>query len=94
MNTIGPFLKQLRLQQGLQRKVVAQQVGVSSQFLSHIEHGFVVPSDTRLRQLAEVLGGGDFDYFSLLAGRVPADVLARLQEDPELLITIRAAHSR
>jgi DNA-binding XRE family transcriptional regulator len=89
MTTLGSTLRTLRTQQKLTLKQLAARLDVSWEFLGQVERNRVVPSESRIRQLANVLGTNP-EYLNLLAGRVPQDILHTLQIKPSILASIRA----
>lgn len=70
---------------GLSQTAVANAIGVSKSFLSHMEAGKRSPSDDQLEKLANILQLPT-DMLSLAAGRVPGDVEAALQADPASVV--------
>jgi transcriptional regulator with XRE-family HTH domain len=72
-------------------KQAAPEIGVSYTYLSKLENGHVEPSDETLRRLAAYYGV-DGDALGALAGRLPADVTAYLQEDPERVLALLRSH--
>lgn len=85
---LGPKLRELRLAKRLTLREVADQLGTSATFVHHLECDVTRPSEERLTQLAKVLDA-DFDELNLLTDRIPADVLGKLKERPELLNRLR-----
>jgi transcriptional regulator with XRE-family HTH domain len=85
---LGNALKALRESAGLTHRELALAMGVTRSYVTQIENNFTIPTPERLQQLAKLLDA-DVDHLTLLAGRVPADVVEALRVDPTLLITIR-----
>lgn len=84
----GDRLRNLRLQNGLNQRELADEVGIDFTYLSKIETGKMSPpSQDTIRKLAEVLGA-DLDELLVLAGRVPDDVkevVTQSREHPAFL---------
>ena len=78
----GTWLKEQRLLHGLNQRALAEQLGVSSGFLSRVESDDKRLSADALARLAAVLGV-DPVQVQLRAGVVPADLSARIASDPE-----------
>lgn len=51
----GPYLKKLRLKKNIRANYVAKQIGVSKEYLSRIEKGERMPSDSVLSSYIDVL---------------------------------------
>lgn len=85
---LGTTLKALRQRAGLTHRELAQAIGVTRTFITQVENNSLIPSSARLQQLATVLNG-DFDQLTLLAGRIPPDVVDTLRAKPALISTIR-----
>jgi transcriptional regulator with XRE-family HTH domain len=88
MHTLGAVVRSSRREKGLTLRALAALVEVSATYIHQIERGERIPSEGAARALAKVLDL-DVDRLSLLAGSVPADVLAALRAHPELLTRIR-----
>jgi transcriptional regulator with XRE-family HTH domain len=86
---LGSRLRELRLAKKLSLRQLGSQLGVSATYINQLEHDVTRPSDTRLCQLADILDT-DLDTLTLLANRIPADILDKLQQNPTLLTHIRA----
>lgn len=88
----GERLRKLRLQQGLNQRDLANQVGIDFTYLSKIETGKMSPpSQETIRKLAKALDT-DEDELLVLAGRVPddvKDVVTRSRQLPAFLREIR-----
>ncbi|MFN3201009.1 MAG: GTP cyclohydrolase FolE2 [Bradymonadia bacterium] len=78
----GQWLRRLRQDLGMRQSELAQKVGCSTSFLSKVEHGTKAPGEACLGALAEALGQDPLKLY-LRAGVIPAELLARVQADPE-----------
>lgn len=65
--SLGPALKDLRVQRGLSGKRLAELAGMSQSKISRIENGLTVPSDADIARLSGALGAGDVFTQQLLA---------------------------
>ena len=79
---LGRYIRNLRQRQSKGLKTVAPEIGVSHAYLSKLENGVQDPSGELLGRLAHYYDT-DPDVFSILEGRIPDDVVAALQENPE-----------
>lgn len=79
---LGRYLRRLRNRKEKSLKGAAPEIGVSHAYLSKLETGAQSPSDELLERLAAYYEA-DADVLAILAGRIPDDVLAALQGDPE-----------
>jgi len=93
MTGLGERLRELRLARARGLKRVAPDLGVSYTYLSKLENGLVEPSPKTLLRLAEYYEVS-FEGLAGLAGRLPDDLMARLQADPEGLISVLREHFR
>jgi len=78
----GKVLRQLRATRGLGIKKLAPELGVSYSYLSKLENSEVGPSEDMIGRVAKYFGY-DKDRLLLSAGKVPADVLQILQNNPD-----------
>jgi len=78
----GAWLKEQRLGLGLNQRTLAEQLGVSSGFLSRVESDEKRLSPEALARLAGVLGVDPL-HVQLRAGAVPQELSARIAADPE-----------
>jgi HTH-type transcriptional regulator, competence development regulator len=91
---LGSELRLLRQARGLRQRDVAEVVHVSRAFLSQVESGYdAPPSEAKLRELAEVLGG-DPDKLLALAGKLPTDLHDALVTRPDMWPAIRLSATR
>lgn len=90
--TFGDRLRELRLQNGLNQRDLAEKVGIDFTYLSKIENDKMSPpSQETIRKLAEELEA-DLDELLILANRVPDDVkevITKSREHPAFLREIQ-----
>jgi transcriptional regulator with XRE-family HTH domain len=80
--TFGEALREKRIEKGFSLRKFAQLVGVSPTYLSQVEQGNVdPPTADRVKHMAELFGENP-DAWIALAGRVPEDLPAIIQEEP------------
>jgi hypothetical protein len=89
---LGGFLRAKRTAQGVGLRELARNVGISPAYLSKIETGqFPPPAEDKLVAIAEQLNLNS-DVLMAQAGRVPADVLATMKQQPiQMNNLVRAA---
>ena len=97
-STFGEFLRRSRLEKqaddpAFSVRQLARRVGIEPSYLSKIERNQEAPpGEATVRRIAEALGQ-DTDTLLALAGKVPADLVAIIQERPavvaELLRSVR-----
>ncbi|GIW90228.1 MAG: transcriptional regulator [Pirellulaceae bacterium] len=81
-NTFGQRLRNKRIAKGYSLRKFAELVGVSPTYLSQVEQGNVQPPTAdRVKRMAELLGENPDEWIAL-AGRVPEDLPAIIQEEP------------
>ncbi len=79
----GEELRAKRLECGHTLRKFAAIVGVSPTYLSQVEQGNIdPPTADRVTEMAKLLGA-DVDEWIALAGRVPNDLPAIIQQDPK-----------
>ena len=66
---------------------VAQRIEVEPSFLSKVERGREVPSELKIRRLAEELGANS-DVLLALAGKVSGDLQQVIRKRPELFAQV------
>ena len=90
--TFGEFIREKRSQKGLSLRRFAELVDLSPTYISQIENGVQAPPTAdRARAMAQVLGEAE-DVVIVMAGRIPEDIAAILQERPgEMSAFIREA---
>jgi transcriptional regulator with XRE-family HTH domain len=98
-SSLGPALKDLRLQRGLSGKHLAELAGMSQSKISRIETGLTMPSDADVARLSGALGADETLTRELLAearrSREPAnewesgevDLASRQQETEHIEVT-------
>lgn len=64
METLGSRIKELRLEQNLTLKQVADKAACTAAYLSQVEHDKTSPSIASLKRIAEVLGARIVDFFT------------------------------
>jgi transcriptional regulator with XRE-family HTH domain len=81
----GTILRELRKTSGVGIKKLAPELGVSYSYLSKLENGEVNPSEAVVERVAHYF---DYDVNRLLlsAGKVPADIMRILQENPDAAV--------
>ncbi len=90
----GQRLRDLRKQKNLSQRDLAAQVGIDFTYLSKIEGGRLdPPSEGIIRRLAQVLEA-DEDELINLAGKVPKDLKAVLEESPQAVELLRVLSER
>lgn len=83
MAALGQRIKAGRAARGMLQSEVAHEAGISVSYLCKIEIGKECPAEETIVAIAEVLNLNP-DELLLAAGRMPSDVMARLQADPDL----------
>ena len=86
----GQRLRDLRKQKNLSQRDLAARVGIDFTYLSKIEGGRLdPPSEIVIRHIAQVLDA-DEDELINLAGKVPKDLKAVLEESPQAVELLRS----
>lgn len=85
--TFGRVLRELRQNSGVGIKRLAPQLGVSYSYVSKLENEVTTPSEEFVQKTAAYF---EVDPNPLLyaAGKIPADVLRILQDNPERAIAL------
>ncbi len=78
--TLGDFVNRARLEKGLGLRALARALGIVPSYLSDIENNRRVPSESVLRELANVLDL-DFEILMQRAGRLGEDAERYLREN-------------
>jgi len=78
----GKVLRQLRAKRGLGIKKLAPELGVTYSYLSKLENNEVGPSEDLIGRVAKYFSYNQ-NRLLLSAGKVPADVLEILQNNPD-----------
>src|SRR5713101_2098099 len=90
----GRRLRDLRKQKNVSQRDLAAQVGIDITYLSKIEVGrSAPPSEEVIRHIAQVLDA-DEDELINLAGKVPKDLKAVLEESPQAVELLRVLSER
>lgn len=90
----GQYLRELRKQKKISQRDLATQVGVDFTYLSKIEGGRLAPpSEDVIRRLAQVLDANEDELINL-AGKVPKDLKAVLEESPQAVELLRVLSER
>ncbi len=88
--TFGQLLREKRVAKGYSLRKFAQLVGISPTYLSQVEQGNVDPPTAgRVKRMAELLDENPDEWIAL-AGRVPDDLPAIIQEKVEVPDLLRA----
>lgn len=87
MEQLGDIVRSLRLAKGLGIKKLAQELALSHSYISHIERGKAIPSDSLLRKLAAYFGANEEELL-LASGRLPKDVKKILYEHPKEAVKV------
>ena len=91
METGGEIIRNLRLEKGLSLKDLGEQVKVNYVYLSRLERGMEIPSETLIKQLAENLNyKGNFDELVASFGKVPTAIKQLILDDPSSVIELPA----
>jgi HTH-type transcriptional regulator, competence development regulator len=86
--TFGQALRAKRQEKKYGLREFAEMVGVSPTYLTQVEQSNVAPPTAeRISRIAELLQE-DPDEWTLLAGRLPEDLLAVFQKNPKYLPTL------
>ncbi len=87
----GERVRQLRRQQGMTQRDLADEIGVSDTYISKVEnenlHFGDYPSEKFIHKLADVLEA-DEEELLLLADKVPESIRKRVRERPEAFRTL------
>ncbi len=90
----GQRLRNLRKQKNLSQRDLAARVGIDFTYLSKIEGGRSdPPSEVIIQRIAQVLEA-DEDELINLAGKVPKDLKAVLEESPQAVELLRVLSER
>jgi len=90
----GQRLRDLRKQKNLSQRDLAARVGIDFTYLSKIEGGRLdPPSEVIIRRIAQALET-DEDELINLAGKVPKDLKAVLEESPQAVELLRVLSER
>lgn len=90
----GQRLRDLRKQKNLSQRDLAARVGIDFTYLSKIEGGRLdPPSEVIIQRLAQVLEANEDELINL-AGKVPKDLKAVLEESPQAVELLRVLSER
>jgi HTH-type transcriptional regulator, competence development regulator len=90
----GRRLRDLRKQKKISQRDLATQVGIDFTYLSKIEGGRLAPpSEEVIQHLAQVLDADENELINL-AGKVPKDLKAVLEESPQAVELLRVLSER
>jgi HTH-type transcriptional regulator, competence development regulator len=90
----GRRLRELRKQKKISQRDLAVQVAVDFTYLSKIEGGRLAPpSEDVIRRLAQALDADENELINL-AGKVPKDLKAVLEESPQAVELLRVLSER
>jgi HTH-type transcriptional regulator, competence development regulator len=85
----GQHIRELRRERNLSQRDLATKVGIDFTYLSKIEVGRMEPpSEPVIRRMAQELGA-DEDELINLAGKVPKELKAVLDDNPEAVELLR-----
>lgn len=88
--TFGARLRELRKGKGISQRDLADSVGVDFTYLSKLENERLpAPSATVIAALAEALDA-DADELAVLAGKIPADLVDVLRQNPGAIKMFRS----
>lgn len=88
--SFGRTLRERRMAKGFSLRKFAELVGISPTYLSQVEQGNVdPPTADRVKRMAELLEENPDEWIAL-AGRVPDDLPAIIQEKTEVPDLLRA----
>jgi transcriptional regulator with XRE-family HTH domain len=91
MEAGGEIIRNLRLEKGLSLKDLGEQVNVNYVYLSRLERGMEIPSETLIRTLAENLDyKGSLDELVASFGKVPTSIKQLILDDPSSVIELPA----
>jgi len=90
----GQRLRELRKQKKISQRDLATQVAVDFTYLSKIEGGRLAPpSEDVIRRLAQALDADENELINL-AGKIPKDLKAVLEESPQAVELLRVLSER
>lgn len=83
----GQYITKLRSEKDLTIKRVAEELGISANYLSELERGKKMASDHLIRDIAKFLGKDENELFTV-AGKTPLMAQEAMEQYPELGKTI------
>ncbi len=88
--TFGQRLRELRKAKNLSQRELADRAGIDFSYLSKLENDRMAPPSARtIRVLAELLDA-DTDELSVLAGKIPEDLVDVLSRNPDAVKLFRS----
>ena len=91
MKTGGEIIRNLRLENGLSLKDLGEQVDVNYVYLSRLERGLEIPSETLIKSLAKNLNyKGNLEELVASFGKVPTSIKQLILDDPSSVIELPA----
>jgi transcriptional regulator with XRE-family HTH domain len=91
MESGGEIIRKLRLERSLSLKDLGRQVNVNYVYLSRLERGLEIPSETLIKSLAENLCyKGHVDELVASFGKVPASIKQMILDNPSAVIELPA----
>jgi transcriptional regulator with XRE-family HTH domain len=87
MADFGPELRKLRIEKKIGMKRLARDLGISYTYISHIERGKTLPSETLIRKLAAYFSVNAEDLL-LAAGKFPQDIEELLDKHPREVVMV------
>jgi len=91
MENGGEIIRKLRLEKGLSLKDMGEQVDVNYVYLSRLERGLEIPSETLIKSLAEnLVYEGNIDELIASFGKIPTSIKQMIVDDPSVVIELPA----
>ena len=90
---LAAILRRAREERGISLRSAAADLGVAPSHLSRIENGEKGPS-VDVQRKATSYYGLNADVLTLASGAAPDDIVQILQDNPDLLRTLRELHER
>jgi len=91
MMSAGDTIRKLRMEKGLSLKNLSGIVDVNYVYLSRLERGLEIPSESLIKSLAENLSyEGNIDELIASFGKVPITIKQMILDDPSAVIELPA----
>ena len=91
MMSAGDTIRKLRMEKGLSLKNLGEIVDVNYVYLSRLERGLEIPSESLIKSLAENLSyEGNIDELIASFGKVPITIKQMILDDPSAVIELPA----
>jgi len=91
MISAGDTIRKLRMEKGLSLKNLGEIVDVNYVYLSRLERGLEIPSESLIKSLAENLSyEGNIDELIASFGKVPITIKQMILDDPSAVIELPA----